>query len=686
MEPHQPAQLAPTGVVAGLSIDDGLLRVVVVERDEQPAVVDDAEADLAADVVVHGVVRNVAALARRIGELWQALGLGGVPTHVGIHPHDAELRTVLVRGWPEDGWPAEVARVVDGVHRRYGEAVVWHAAPLWRDQAVAARVAATRRSAVAAVVAAARLAGVWVAGVELSGLAMERALERIAPPFTLVVDRTGPGPATLLLLDHGVAVLGWRGVLPREAAGAGELKVYLLDEATAVAMAQGAVPADEWLLSPPSLSDRRAALLRPGAGLAAGSPAPPAGFAVPVGLALGAAGVGTRPLELQGPLLQADEEARRGPRPRRLAASSVPAALVAEALAAERGGPAEPAPADHVGASEAEHGRLDEDEPVDAAPVEDRPAGDAPVEDRPAGDAPVEDRPAGDAPVEEDAVTPMADAAADEPPPPMGPLPMDEPAPVDDAPVAAEEPAFEEPAVDPAVPEDRGDEDPGSPPGGSPVEPVEPAAPAAPAAPANPGGPAVAGDDGADFAEALRAAWGARPPVRRIPEPPPPPSGLTDAVAAAGEGPEGPSNRPVPEVDLAAAVAPGAVTVRPTLLRGAASGRTLREAPIGPVGKLVPLPVTPMVPEAAEPAAPAVAAAPVPENAATDTPEVAGAVAATPRRRTRRTVVLAAVLGTGAFLVARAVGGEPDLTPETVEGDPVDGERQGRVFRPGAGG
>ncbi|MEZ5266134.1 MAG: hypothetical protein R2755_31085 [Acidimicrobiales bacterium] len=476
MEPHQPAQLAPTGVVAGLSIDDGLLRVVVVERDEQPAVVDDAEADLAADVVVHGVVRNVAALARRIGELWQALGLGGVPTHVGIHPHDAELRTVLVRGWPEDGWPAEVARVVDGVHRRYGEAVVWHAAPLWRDQAVAARVAATRRSAVAAVVAAARLAGVWVAGVELSGLAMERALERIAPPFTLVVDRTGPGPATLLLLDHGVAVLGWRGVLPREAAGEGELKVYLLDEATAVAMAQGAVPADEWLLSPPSLSDRRAALLRPGAGLAAGSPAPPAGFAVPVGLALGAAGLGTRPLELQGPLLQADEEARRGPRPRGLAASSVPAALVAEALAVERGGPAEPTPADDVGASEAEHGRLDEGEPV-----------------------------------EEDAVTPMVDAAADEPPPPMGPLPMDQPAPVDDAPVAVEEPAveepaFEEPAVDPAVPEDRGDEDPGSPPGGSPVEPVEPSAPAAPA---NPGGPAVAGDDGADFAEALRAAWGA---------------------------------------------------------------------------------------------------------------------------------------------------------------------------------
>lgn len=653
MEPHQPAQLAPTGVVAGLSIDDGLLRVVVVERDEQPAVVDDAEADLAADVVVHGVVRNVAALARRIGELWQALGLGGVPTHVGFHPHDAELRTVLVRGWPEDGWPAEVARVVDGVHRRYGEAVVWHAAPLWRDQAVAARVAATRRSAVAAVVAAARLAGVWVAGVELSGLAMERALERIAPPFTLVVDRTGPGPATLLLLDHGVAVLGWRGVLPREAAGEGELKVYLLDEATAVAMAQGAVPADEWLLSPPSLSDRRAALLRPGAGLAAGSPAPPAGFAVPVGLALGAAGLGTRPLELQGPLLQADEEARRGPRPRGLAASSVPAALVAEALAVERGGPAEPTPADDVGASEAEHGRLDEGEPV-----------------------------------EEDAVTPMVDAAADEPPPPMGPLPMDQPAPVDDAPVAVEEPAveepaFEEPAVDPAVPEDRGDEDPGSPPGGSPVEPVEPSAPAAPA---NPGGPAVAGDDGADFAEALRAAWGARPPVRRIPEPPPPPSGLTDAVAAAGEGPDGPSNPPVPKVDLAAAVAPGAVTVRPTLLRGAASGRTLREAPIGPVGKLVPLPVTPMAPEAAEPASPALAATPVPEKAGTDTPGVAGAVAATPRRRTRRTVVLAAVLGTGAFLVARAVGGEPDLTPETVEGDPVDGERQGRVSQPGAGG
>ena len=86
-----PAQLAPTGVVAGLSIDDGLLRVAVVERGEVPAVVDGAEADLDPRAVQGGRVLDRAMLGRRIAELWDALSLSGVPTFIGFQPDDAQV-------------------------------------------------------------------------------------------------------------------------------------------------------------------------------------------------------------------------------------------------------------------------------------------------------------------------------------------------------------------------------------------------------------------------------------------------------------------------------------------------------------------------------------------------------------------------------------------------------------------
>lgn len=534
-----PAQLAPTGVVAGLSIDDGLLRVAVVERGEVPAVVDGAEADLDPRAVQGGRVLDRAMLGRRIAELWDALSLSGVPTFIGFQPDDAQVRTVLVRDWPDRGWPAEVLRIVELVRGRYEDEPVWNGAPLWRDQAVAARVAACRRPDVSALVSAARHGGVWVAGVELTGLALERAMQRVAPPFTLVVDRTGAGPATLLLLDHGVVVLGWRSALAPEVDGAGELRVYLLDEGTAVGMAQGALIAEQWLLAPPPLSWRTAVLLQPGTGLAVQSAPPTAPFAAALGLALGAAGVGARPVELQAPLLHSSlgllQDLSSRPRAAGVTAASEPAGGDGAAIEASTAQPAAvPSPAAR---GDEEGGEAAGAQPHPQEPVVDlddlADLVEAAVAATAAAAAVGQVVDAGQVV----GVGDVGDVEDGEDPERLSEPPHEAEDGSDDGPgddaiaeVAAEGAVVAvEPAAEPQEPSstEPGDARAWPPPEGPPLGP-------GPASPSPSPSFGVAGDD-ESFVEALRAAWGARPSVR-----PRDPAGSGSSMAVP------PADRPAP--------------------------------------------------------------------------------------------------------------------------------------------
>ena len=301
------AEVPPEGLVAGLAIDDRLLRVVVIDRRAAPKVIDAAEADLPAEVVAQGRVLDNAALGSRIGALWRTLGLGGVPTFVGFHPSDAALHTVSVTGWPRSGWPAEVLTAVATIRSAFGADPVWSATPVTEGDAVSARVVACRRADVSNAVWAARRSGVWVAGVEVSALAVERAIQPIAHRFALVLDRSGASLATAMLLERGHIVRAERLELAAQAE-APTLEVFPLEESVAQDLLRSGGTGTRsaphlWLSSIRPGSGEAALMVGPGGVLADTSPVPLAGFAQALGLALGAAGVGARPVELQSSLL-----------------------------------------------------------------------------------------------------------------------------------------------------------------------------------------------------------------------------------------------------------------------------------------------------------------------------------------------------------------------------------------------
>lgn len=315
------------GVVAGLSIDDGSLRVVVIERGDEPTVVEAAEADLAPGTVRDGRVVDQPALARRIGALWHALNLGGVPTFLGLHPLDGEVQVVAVADWPRSGWPAEVRTVAAQRRRELDAEPVWNADRFDTDDGPLARIVSCRREDLSSAVWAARRSGVWLAGVELSALAVERVLLGGSSLSSLLVDGTGAGPVTVLLLQAGVAVRCWRA--PRTAADADMLNLVPLDAVTAQALLQE--PAHPWadLVAARVAVSAPARLVGPGVGLAATSPVPQPGFAAAFGLAMAAAGVGAAPVDLQPALLHSGTEhlqARMGSLSAAVVSSAPPAA------------------------------------------------------------------------------------------------------------------------------------------------------------------------------------------------------------------------------------------------------------------------------------------------------------------------------------------------------------------------
>jgi len=311
------------GLVAGLSIDDGVLRVVVLDRQVDPIVVEAAEADLAEDVVRAGQVLDQPALARRIGDLWLALGLGGVPTFLGLHPLDGDVHTVPIVGQWRSGWPLEVRQAVEAARQAIGDEVVWSADRVEHGDTTQARVVTCRRDDLSSAAWSARRSGVWVTGVELGALALERAVEPSTDPASLLVDATGPGAATIVQFDYGVAVHSWRSHRAVASDENGPLVRFAIDAATATALSAGALSPVQWLSSSPRVVAHPARLVGPGHGLGPSSPVPHESFAVALGLALGAAGVGVTPIDLQAALLNtgaAQLHARLGDRARTLGA------------------------------------------------------------------------------------------------------------------------------------------------------------------------------------------------------------------------------------------------------------------------------------------------------------------------------------------------------------------------------
>lgn len=290
------------GLVAGLSVDDAMLRVVVVERGRNAMVVDAAEADLAADTVVDGRVVDQPALAGRIGELWRVLNLGGVPTFLGLHPLDGDLRVVSVAHWPRSGWPPEVRMTAAARRRELDTEPVWSADRFETDGGEMARVVSCRREDLSSAVWAARRSGVWLAGVELSGLAIERAIAP-SPGRSLLVDASGSGPLMLVVLQAGTAVRCWRVPPTWLAAGVGPLARFVLDGDLAEAGYETVAAAVSGLGSAGLGAAMPARLVGPGEGLGPTSPVPRPEFAAAFGLALGAAGFGAAPVDLQPALL-----------------------------------------------------------------------------------------------------------------------------------------------------------------------------------------------------------------------------------------------------------------------------------------------------------------------------------------------------------------------------------------------
>lgn len=307
---------------AGLALDDTVVRVVVLDgAGKAPTVVDAAEADLARGIVVDGRVRDNAGLGRLIGELWKALDLGGVATFFGLQPLDAQVGRVAVSRWPESGPAPEVLAEVAALRAAYGDEVVWSAAPASsQDRGEEARLAVCRREDISSAVWALRRTGVRVAGVELAGLALERALAPVvqADPSGssgcgLLIEWWDTGPASVSVLVDGAVRYSWRlaeldGPTWQLGLHCYPLSQDLLQQVLAGPGVGEDHPARRLVAAlgrhaGVSESATSAALIAPGSGLAAGSPWPVASCAVALGLALGAAGIGAAPLELQACLL-----------------------------------------------------------------------------------------------------------------------------------------------------------------------------------------------------------------------------------------------------------------------------------------------------------------------------------------------------------------------------------------------
>ena len=319
------AHVTKSDLRAGVALDDAVVRVVVLDgAGKAPTVVDAAEADLARGIVVDGRVRDNAGLGRLIGELWKALDLGGVATFLGLQPLDAHVGRVAVSRWPESGPAPEVLAEVAALRAAYGDEVVWSAAPASsQGRGEEARLAVCRREDISSAVWALRRTGVRVTGVELAGLALERALAPVVEAGSsgtsgssgcgLLIEWWGTGPGSVSVLVDGAVRFSWRlaeldGPTWQLGLHCYPLSQDLLQQVLAGPGVGEDHPARRLVAAlgrhaGVSGSATAAALIAPGSGLAAGSPVPVASCAVALGLALGAAGVGPAPLELQACLL-----------------------------------------------------------------------------------------------------------------------------------------------------------------------------------------------------------------------------------------------------------------------------------------------------------------------------------------------------------------------------------------------
>ncbi|MFN0025977.1 MAG: OmpA family protein [Acidimicrobiales bacterium] len=345
-----PGSYAPSRF-AGLSLHDGMVRVVVLQatRPAEPAsgpvrrlgpgeliVVDAAEAALPSEVVVDGRVRDNVALGQRLGQLWSELGLGGVPTFLGVQPADALVQVLELGGGAGAGAGAgtsgEVSRCVDAMRARYREDPVWCVALLEPDvplspAALQVRVVGCRREDLSAAAWAARRSGIWVAGIKLNVSALAELVERPRTGGLVWLDRSGEGPATVAVFG-GAAAPGLRAVGPLPAdCGDGLVSLQLLvgaasiNDASLAAWAMALEPGVEAAQRAESVAGlvARARFEVPRLGgavsaLATDSPRPVDECASALGLALSAAGVGPKTDDLQRSLLQGGVGAIEGRR------------------------------------------------------------------------------------------------------------------------------------------------------------------------------------------------------------------------------------------------------------------------------------------------------------------------------------------------------------------------------------
>ncbi len=228
-------------VTAGLSVEDGRLCVVVVERHPLPRVLEVAEADLGPEVVRAGKVLDGAGLARRLGALWRTLDLGGVPTIVGVQPADAVVDVVeLGGGMARGALPAEVRHALGQVKSHYR--LPEHEDPAWAWSPLPARpadatgdvadpaaqgttpgraavcLAVARRVDLVPLVEAARRSGVLVDAVEPAAAAAVRALvPGLDPQGTrsgvAVVPWSG-GHLLTVVIEGALAAAPWREASP----------------------------------------------------------------------------------------------------------------------------------------------------------------------------------------------------------------------------------------------------------------------------------------------------------------------------------------------------------------------------------------------------------------------------------------------------------------------------------------
>jgi len=193
--------------------------------------------------------------------------------------------------------------VVGSVRDEHGGEPVWNADRLAAGDVDVARVVACRREDLSNAMWAARRSGVWIAGVELTGLALVRAVPEPPDDYVVLLDASGPGAATVVLLDQGTAVRVWRVPLDRCGAAIGSLVRVALDTTTALQLAHADGVPLEWVASYPWEQAQPVDLVGPGSGLAPGSGVPLPSFAGALGLALAGVGVGAAPIDLQPSLL-----------------------------------------------------------------------------------------------------------------------------------------------------------------------------------------------------------------------------------------------------------------------------------------------------------------------------------------------------------------------------------------------